>query len=387
MQPQERTMRVKFCSMAQQAALVCAVMTVFVLVFHNLAQETADPKAAAAGPRLSPVQGWPERAPRSLGRDYELPGGENTLQDGQGEGQTGARAEDPLDGGDDEEERRKGLLNALVATATAKPTTSLDDIFISVKTTKKFHKERLEILLRTWFKLAPRQTWFFTDDDDAEYQRKTGGHLVNTNCSASHRRTALCCKMAREFDAFLESNKRWWCHFDDDNYVNVPQLVRTLGDYDPTQDWYLGKNSIRAPLEIINRDNVSQRISFWFATGGAGFCISRSLGLKMMPVAGGGKFVSVGDKIRLPDDVTIGYVVEHVLRRKLTVLDEFHSHLESMKLLNTDNLASQISFSYSKHPRGKMNALPIDGLDAYQDPTRFLSIHCRLFGDAPYCPK
>lgn len=150
-------MRVKFCSMAQQAALVCAVMTVFVLVFHNLAQETADPKAAAAGPRLSPVQGWPERAPRSLGRDYELPGGENTLQDGQGEGQTGARAEDPLDGGDDEEERRKGLLNALVATATAKPTTSLDDIFISVKTTKKFHKERLEILLRTWFKLAPRQ--------------------------------------------------------------------------------------------------------------------------------------------------------------------------------------------------------------------------------------
>ncbi|XP_037801570.1 fringe glycosyltransferase-like isoform X2 [Penaeus monodon] len=378
-------MRVKICSMAQQAALVCGVMTAFALVFHNLAQDTADTRAAS--PRLSPVQGWPERAPRSLGRDYELPGGENTLQEG--EGQTGTRAEDLLaaDGGDDEEERRKGLLNALVATATAKPTTSLDDIFISVKTTKIFHKERLEIILRTWFKLAPHQTWFFTDDDDAEYQRKTGGHLINTNCSASHRRTALCCKMAREFDAFLESNKRWWCHFDDDNYVNVPQLVRTLGDYDPTQDWYLGKNSIRAPLEIINRDNVSQRISFWFATGGAGFCISRSLGLKMMPVAGGGKFVSVGDKIRLPDDVTIGYVVEHVLRRKLTVLDEFHSHLESMKLLNTDNLASQISLSYSKHPRGKMNALPIDGLDTYQDPTRFLSIHCRLFGDAPYCPK
>ncbi|XP_063598136.1 fringe glycosyltransferase-like isoform X2 [Penaeus indicus] len=381
-------MRVKICSMAQQAALVCGVMTAFALVFHNLAQDTAGTRAAS--PRLSAVQGWPERAPRSLGRDYELPGGENALQEGQGEGQTVARAEDPLaaaDAGDDEEERRKGLLNALVATATAKPTTSLDDIFISVKTTKKFHKERLEILLRTWFKLAPHQTWFFTDDDDAEYQRKTGGHLINTNCSASHRRTALCCKMAREFDAFLESNKRWWCHFDDDNYVNVPQLVRTLGDYDPTQDWYLGKNSIRAPLEIINRDNVSQRISFWFATGGAGFCISRSLGLKMMPVAGGGKFVSVGDKIRLPDDVTIGYVVEHVLRRKLTVLDEFHSHLESMKLLNTDNLASQISFSYSKHPRGKMNALPIHGLDASQDPTRFLSIHCRLFGDAPYCPK
>lgn len=51
------------------------------------------------------------------------------------------------------------------------------------------------------------------------------------------------------------------------------------------------------------------RVRFWFATGGAGFCISRSLALRMMPIAGGGKFISIGDRIRFPDDVTMGFVI------------------------------------------------------------------------------
>lgn len=47
---------------------------------------------------------------------------------------------------------------------------------------------------------------------------------------------------------------RWFCHFDDDNYVNVPQLLKMLQSYNPQEDWYLGKPSIRSPLEIISRD-------------------------------------------------------------------------------------------------------------------------------------
>lgn len=64
----------------------------------------------------------------------------------------------------------------------------LSDIFISVKTTKKFHQSRLNLILRTWFELAREQTYFFTDCEDAEYQRRTNGHLINTNCSSSHNR-------------------------------------------------------------------------------------------------------------------------------------------------------------------------------------------------------
>ena len=43
---------------------------------------------------------------------------------------------------------------------------------------------------------------------------------------------------------------RWWCHFDDDNYVNVVQLARKLQSFDPDQPLYLGKRSTAKPMEI-----------------------------------------------------------------------------------------------------------------------------------------
>ncbi|KAF2903061.1 hypothetical protein ILUMI_03117 [Ignelater luminosus] len=270
-------------------------------------------------------------------------------------------------------------------TATLRPpTTTLDDVFISVKTTKHYHKSRLPIILTTWFQLAKEQTWFFTDTDDAEFQKKTHGHMINTNCSSSHNRKALCCKMSVEFDTFIDTNKKWFCHFDDDNYVNVPRLVHFLGDYSPREDWYLGKPSIQAPLEIIGKDK--QKVKFWFATGGAGFCLSRALALKMMPVASGGKFISTGEKIRLPDDVTMGYIIEHLLRKPLTVVDQFHSHLEPMKFIRRELLSDQISFSYSRN-KDEWNVVKIEGFDVKYDPNRFLSLHCFLFPYFKFCPR
>ena len=72
------------------------------------------------------------------------------------------------------------------------------------------------------------------------------------------------------------------------------------------------------------------KISFWFATGGAGFCLSRHLAERMRLTAAGGKFTSVADKMRLPDDVTMGYVVEHLAKVPMTTVKEFHSHLEPL---------------------------------------------------------
>lgn len=268
------------------------------------------------------------------------------------------------------------------------PTTRLEDVFFSVKTTRTFHRTRLDVILKTWFVLAREQTYFFTDAADPLYQLKTNGHLINTNCSSSHNRKALCCKMSVELDFFLDSNKKWMCHFDDDNYVNVPRLVKLLQDYDPREDWYLGKPSIRQPLEILARDSSKpqRKISFWFATGGAGFCISRSLALKMLPLAGGGKFISIGEHIRLPDDVTMGYIVEHLLKKNLTVVENFHSHLEPMKFLKKEGLSDQVTFSYSKFGK-ELNVLNIDGFPLRVDPTRFLSLHCQLFPNFSFCPR
>lgn len=276
--------------------------------------------------------------------------------------------------------------SAIIAQGLTGPNTSLDDLFISVKTTKIFHQTRLNVVLKTWFVLAREQTYFFSDADDPVYSSKTRGHFVNTNCSASHNRKALCCKMSVEFDSFLESGKKWFCHFDDDNYVNVPRLLKLLQKYNPQEDWYLGKPSIRTPLEIVTRDDKQKNISFWFATGGAGFCISKALALKMLPVASGGKFISIGEQIRLPDDVTMGYIIEHLLKKKLTVVDLFHSHFEPMKFLKPESLPEQISFSYSRFGRD-LNVLQIDGFDQRIDPTRFLSLHCYLFPNFSFCPS
>ncbi|XP_052750925.1 fringe glycosyltransferase-like [Galleria mellonella] len=85
---------------------------------------------------------------------------------------------------------------------------TLDDIFISVKTTKHYQYTRLPIILKTWFQLAKQQTWFFTDTENRQHQNQTNGHMVNTNCSASHQRKHLCCKMSVEYDHFLESGKK-----------------------------------------------------------------------------------------------------------------------------------------------------------------------------------
>lgn len=140
----------------------------------------------------------------------------------------------------------------------------------------------------------------------------------------------------------LSVSHRWFCHVDDDNYVNVRTLVKLLSNYPHTQDMYIGKPSLDRPIEATERlgDNkmvggcayvmqlpeslyiapfrsekekysrlvltkclhalrkrerapvspsalcLFQRpVNFWFATGGAGFCVSRGLALKMSPWA------------------------------------------------------------------------------------------------------
>uniref|UniRef100_A0A915HN79 Fringe n=1 Tax=Romanomermis culicivorax TaxID=13658 RepID=A0A915HN79_ROMCU len=152
--------------------------------------------------------------------------------------------------------------------------------------------------------------FFVTDAPDRQLISKTDGHVIVTQCPPTHNRRALCCKMAAELDAYLRSDKSWFCHFDDDNYVNVPKLMQTLSKFDSKRDFYLGKTSTNRPIDLLYKENgITEKISFRFATGGAGFCLSRSLALRMAPLAGYGKLIDIGEKIRLPDDVTVGFII------------------------------------------------------------------------------
>ena len=48
---------------------------------------------------------------------------------------------------------------------------------------------------------------------------------------------------------------RWFCHVDDDTYVNIPALVNLLQQYNHTEDWYLGKPSLAHPIELTESSN------------------------------------------------------------------------------------------------------------------------------------
>ena len=256
--------------------------------------------------------------------------------------------------------------------------TELRDIFISIKTTNKNHRSRLKVLLDTWVQSAINQTYVFTDSEDQTLQTMLPtNHVINTNCSNQHTRTALCCKMALEYDIYMNTDKRWFCHMDDDTYLNVPKLVELLQKYNHTSDWYLGKPSLNHPIEVEDRANPGQKLAFWFATGGAGFCISKSLALKMLPFAGGGKLMSAGEQIRLPDDCAIGYVINFLLHKKLTVINAFHSHLEALSQIKQSDIKDQITISFYSDSE-RTNVVEVNGFSQVADPTRFYSVHCYL---------
>eukprot|EP00057_Strongylocentrotus_purpuratus_P008138 XP_011662612.1 PREDICTED: beta-1,3-N-acetylglucosaminyltransferase radical fringe isoform X2 [Strongylocentrotus purpuratus] len=253
--------------------------------------------------------------------------------------------------------------------------TELSDVFIGVKTTEKYHSSRLQLILDTWYSLAPEQTYFFTDVDDSDYQDKSNGHMVNTECQGTHSRLALCCKTSKIFSMFYKSDKRWLCHVDDDNYLNVPELMKLLRQFDHNQDHYLGRASLSHPIEALDRD-TNQRVSFWFATGGAGFCISKALATKMMVYASG-TFERMCQRVRLPDDVTIGFIIEVLLKKPLTKVQTFNSHLQQLARIPTKQLQNQLTLSYSitEKRRNVVNMVSIMS----DDPTRFKSFHCTYF--------
>lgn len=134
----------------------------------------------------------------------------------------------------------------------------------------------------------------FSRSPPSAFYWRAGAQLINTNCSAAHNRQALSCKMAQEYDAFIHSGKkwgscsfsgthththtwththtqavsdfklvccRWFCHVDDDNYLNVDTLLKLLSQYSHTQDVYLGRPSLERPIQATEQIGPGQAVS------------------------------------------------------------------------------------------------------------------------------
>ena len=82
------------------------------------------------------------------------------------------------------------------------------------------------------------------------------------------------------------------------------------------------------------------------------------------------------EKMGMPDDVTIGYILQKNANVTLTKVELFHSHYEPLNLLK--NLSNQISISYSFY-KHTSNIININGFSENEDPTQFLSLHNYLY--------
>lgn len=176
---------------------------------------------------------------------------------------------------------------------------------------------------------------------------------------------------------------------DDDNYVNPRALLQLLKGFPLDSDVYVGRPSLNRPIRASEPQphNRTRLVQFWFATGGAGFCINRKLALKMAPWASGSRFMDTSALIRLPDDCTMGYIIECKLGGRLQPSPLFHSHLETLQLLRTAQLPEQVTLSYGVF-EGKLNVIKLQGpFSAEEDPSRFRSLHCLLYPDTPWCPQ
>uniref|UniRef100_A0A452DJH5 LFNG O-fucosylpeptide 3-beta-N-acetylglucosaminyltransferase n=1 Tax=Bos taurus TaxID=9913 RepID=A0A452DJH5_BOVIN len=282
------------------------------------------------------------------------------------------------------------------------------DVFIAVKTTKKFHRARLDLLLETWISRHEEMaTWSTPTARQPTAARHCPARWPWSTTALSSRGGSECGLWqgpgsipwwgsgpggpTRTVPALtaLPPLPRWFCHVDDDNYVNVRALLRLLGSYPHTQDVYLGKPSLDRPIQATERvsENKVRPVHFWFATGGAGFCISRGLALKMSPWASGGHFMSTAERIRLPDDCTIGYIVEALLGVPLVRCGLFHSHLENLQQVPASELHEQVTLSYGMF-ENKRNSVHIKGpFSVEADPSRFRSVHCHLYPDTSWCPR
>ena len=52
--------------------------------------------------------------------------------------------------------------------------------------------------------------------------------------------------------------------------------------------------------------------------------------------------MSTAERVRLPDDCTVGYIVEGLLGARLLHSSLFHSHLENLQKLSPDTLLQQV---------------------------------------------
>ena len=274
----------------------------------------------------------------------------------------------------------------------------LESVHLSVKTTESLHDDRLSLLALTWFQTVPKDNLHIvTDVGNSSTLSFKGFKLYSTNCPQRHNHNALSCKSGVEYDLYYSAVDKgvtynWFCHFDDDVYVNTVALQKLLSSHNQYGYWYLGRWSVnrntRLPIPkqaLVHFPNL-KRNEYYFATGAA-YCLSGTLMRKMeVYLRGPKKFQSLSQFLGIPDDMVVGFVVESLLGYELTVVPTIHTHLEWLGSISPQELSHQVTISYGSYGKSQnVISLPHFLIPLHKDKTRFLSYHCLLYSHISWC--
>jgi len=265
-----------------------------------------------------------------------------------------------------------------------KETLSIDDIYFSVKTTGKNHDSRVRVIVDTWFNDAPDSIYFFTDiDADISLQSRTNHQVINTHCKASHSPYDLSCKLGAEYDGYLGSGRKWWCHLDDDVYVHMGNLVRYLGTLDWRRDHYVGR-TVR-PEEVFV-DYHGKRYGVRYITGAAA-CVSKAAAEKIKPAAANGGIYKTSGVLGHADDLVLGFLLYGLYNVSVTEHVRFHTHFEMFDQKRiTDSLPEQIVLGYNMNNNNTVH-LNAPRFRATYDETQIYSLYCYYHPDNKFCAK
>jgi hypothetical protein len=153
---------------------------------------------------------------------------------------------------------------------------SIDDVAFGVLTSERFLETRLASQQRTWLRRV-RHVVFYSETMVAS--------LPTVALSPPPKEDLVGGGAWKNLPALVDLHLRYprkkWIFFnDDDTYVFVDNLLTVLGGHDPDRDFYLGLYwTPRVDMEW-------KEVQIAYASGGAGYALSRSMMQRLGPVMG-----------------------------------------------------------------------------------------------------
>ncbi|XP_051783150.1 beta 3-glucosyltransferase a [Erpetoichthys calabaricus] len=199
-----------------------------------------------------------------------------------------------------------------------------NDIFFGVKTCRKFHKDRIPVVKKTWEK----------DSAFIEYYSDYADSSIPTvNLGVPNTERGHCGKTFSILERYVSNavpETKWLVIVDDDTLISVPRLQKLLGCYNPNEPVFLGERYGYG----LGTGGYS------YITGGGGMVFSRQAVLKLLE---SGCRCYSNDA---PDDMVLGMCFS-ALGIPVTHSSLFHQ--ARPEDYSKDYLSHQIPISFHKH--------------------------------------